>query len=138
MENKLKEEEEKDYDEFKNILENVLTEDEFWEYIRSWKDPLNLCEEVLETFSNTDASNRRYWLKEIKTFHKKKRVKKRVKKRRYYITFIHGKEIKGYHTRILNVKGTLNIEKVSTFLEKKNNLENVLILSFKELKSYEK
>ncbi len=61
-------------------------------------------------------------------------------KREYFISFISTKDEKfRYSHRVIIVKdGNFNINKVIKFLEEADKCKDIVILNFKELKSYEK
>lgn len=48
-------------DMFRNIIRTTLTEDEFWKWIRSWKDVDLLCEDA----EDWDTATKRQGIKEL-------------------------------------------------------------------------
>jgi len=55
--------EETDIDiKFKDVIRNKMTDDQFWEWIRGWKDPEDLVEQAEEW----DTETKRKELKEFK------------------------------------------------------------------------
>ena len=43
-------------DEFFDLVRNVMTDDEFWKWVRSWKDPETIIDQV-ENWDSKDKMN---------------------------------------------------------------------------------
>ena len=53
--------------QFTNIIREKLTDDQFWEWVRGWKDEEVLCEEAEDWFMNSlDKENKEYEIEELK------------------------------------------------------------------------